>query len=230
MTSALALSVAHADLPLTPFQARYEVYGSGLPVGEALMTLDAVGANGYTLRFEVRPHPLVALLASQRIEEQASGEIHQEQVRPLHYQRRMETGKGTQQTQLRFDWPAEQIAAQTDAGSATLPLAPGVTDPLSLNLAVMQDLQRGQLPDQYALVDGLEPRVYHIRNEGEETLNTALGALRTVRVSQTRPDGKRATTFWFAVEQQYLPVRIARQKKGREDLRLEIRSLERGAP
>jgi hypothetical protein len=50
-----------------------------------------------------------------------------------------------------------------------------------------------------------------------------------VRVSQTRPDGNRTTTFWFAVEWQYLPVQIARQKKGREDLRLEIRSLERSA-
>ncbi len=229
LTSALTLPAARAELPLAPFQARYEVYGSGLPVGEALMTLAAVGANGYALRFEVRPHPLVALLASQRIEEQASGEIHQEQARPLDYQRRIETNKGTQQTQLRFDWAAGQVTAQTDAGSATLPLSPGVTDPLSLNLAVMWDLQRGQLPERYALVDGVEPRIYQIRNEGEETLNTALGALRTVRISQTRPDGKRTTTFWFAVEQHYLPVRIARQKKGREDLRLEIRSLERSA-
>lgn len=226
----LALSMAHADLSIAPFQARYDLYGSGLPVGEALMTLDAIGSNGYAMRFEVRPHPLVALLASHRIQEQTSGELRDGQVRPLEYIRQTDTGRETQQTQLRFDWSAGQVAAQTDTRSAILPLSPGVTDPLSLNLAVMSDLQRGQLPEQYALVDGIEPRIYRIRNEGEETLKTALGPLRTVRVSQTRPDGNRTTIFWFAVEWQYLPVRIARQKKGREDLRLEIHSLERSAP
>ena len=230
LAGVLAMSAAHADLPMAPFQARYDLYGSGLPVGEALMTLDAAGSNGYAMRFEVRPNPVVALLASHRIQEQASGEIRDGQVRPLHYQRQTETGRETQQVQLRFDWPAAQVEARSNAEQATLPLSPGVTDPLSLNLAVMWDLQRGQLPEQYALVDGIEPRIYRIRNEGEETLKTVLGPLRTVRVSQTRPDGNRTTIFWFATELQYLPVRIARQKKGREDLRLEIRSLERSAP
>lgn len=230
LASLLALStLAHADLPIAPFQARYDLYGSGLPVGEALMALDAAGSNGYAMRFEVRPSKLVALLASHQIQEQANGEIRDGQVRPIYYERQADTGRETQQVQLRFDWPAAQIEAHSNAGQATLPLSPGVTDPLSLNLAVMWDLQRGQLPEQYALVDGTEPRIYRIRNEGEETLKTALGLLRTVRVSQTRPDGNRATTFWFAVEWQYLPVQIARQKKGREDLRLEIRSLERSA-
>ena len=226
----LAMSTAHAALLIAPFQARYDLYGSGLPIGEALMTLDATGSNGYAMRFEVRPNPLVALLTSHQIQEQANGEIRDGQVRPLRYERQANTGRETQQVQLRFDWPAAQVEARSNAEQATLPLSPGVTDPLSLNLAVMWDLQRGQLPEQYALVDGIEPRIYRIRNEGEETLKTALGRLHTVRVSQTRPDGNRTTTFWFATELQYLPVRIARQKKGREDLRLEIRSLERSAP
>lgn len=225
----LAMSTAHADLPMAPFQARYHLYGSGLPVGEALMSLDVVGAKGYAMRFEVRPNKLVALLASHRIQEQASGEIHDGQVRPLYYERQANTGRETQQVQLRFNWPAAQVEAHSNAKQATLPLSPGVTDPLSLNLTVMWDLQRGQLPEQYALVDGTEPRIYQIRNEGEETLKTALGLLRTVRISQTRLDGNRTTTFWFAAELQYLPVQIARQKNGREDLRLEIRSLERSA-
>jgi hypothetical protein len=232
LTSCLALSspLTHADLPIAPFQAHYDLYGSGLPVGEALMALEAAGSNGYAMRFEVRPNQWVALLASNRIQEHANGEIRDGQVRPLRFERQADTGRETQHVQLRFDWPAAQIEVHSHAGQATLPLSPGVTDPLSLNLAVMWDLQRGQLPEQYALVDGIEPRVYQIRNEGEDTLKTAFGPVRTVRVSQTRPDGNRTTTFWFAIEWHFLPVQITRQKKGREDLRLEIRSLERRAP
>lgn len=230
LISLLAVSTVSADLPIAPFQARYDLYGAGLPVGEALMTLDATPSNGYAMRFEVRPNMMVALVAPNRIQEQVSGEIRDGQTRPIRYERQANTGGETQKVQLRFDWPAARIAIHSNAGQATLPLSPGVTDPLSLNLAVMWDLQRGQLPEQYTLIDGAEPRIYQIRNEGEETLKTALGPLRTVRVSQTRPDGNRTTTFWFAPELQYLPVQIARQKKGREDLRLEIRSLERNAP
>lgn len=225
----LAISTVHADLPIAPFQARYDLYGSGLPVGEALMNLDATALNGYAMHFEVHPNQWVALLTSHRIQEQASGEIRDGQVRPLRYARQADAGGETQTVQLRFDWLAAQIEVRSTAEQATLPLSPGVTDPLSLNLAVMWDLQRGQLPEQYTLVDSAEPRVYRIRNEGEETLKTALGSLRTVRVSQTRPDGNRTTTFWFATELQYFPVQIVRRKKGREDLRLEIRTLERGS-
>lgn len=128
---------------------------------------------------------------------------------------------------LRFDRSARRVEARSNAQQAILPLSPGVIDPLSLHLAVMQDLERDHLPEQYTLIDGTELRTYQIRNEGEEILKTALGSLSTVRISQAQTGGSRITTFWFAAELQYLPVRITRQKKGREDLRLEIRSVER---
>lgn len=227
---ALSSPLACAGLPIAPFQAHYELYSFGLPVGAALMTLDVAGANGYAMRFEVRPNKLVALLASNQIQEQANGEIRAGQVQPIYFERQADTGGESQWVQLRFDWSAAQIEVHSNALQMTLPLSPGVTDPLSLNLAVMWDLQRGQLPEQYTLVDGTEPRMYRIHNEGEETLKTALGPLRTVRISQAKLGGTRITTFWFAVELQYLPVQIARQKKGREDLRLEIQALERSAP
>lgn len=89
--------------------------------------------------------------------------------------------------QLRFDWPAGQVEARHNADQATLPLAPGMVDPLSLQLLVMGDLQRGQVPPQYRLVDKTEIKTYQIRNQGEETLSTPLGELRTVRINQYTP-------------------------------------------
>ena len=35
------------------------------------------------------------------------------------------------------------------------------------------------------------------------------------------------TTFWVAPDLQYLPVRIMQEKDGKEDLRMEIRAVER---
>lgn len=221
------LAQAAGEQPIAPFQARYELYGMGLPLGEAFMTLDYPEPNRYVMRFQVRPNRLVALLASNQVQEQASGEIRNAEVQPTQYAQQADTGGETRDIQLRFDRSAGRVEARNNAEHAILPLSPGVTDPLSLHLTVMWDLERDQLPKQYTLIDGTRMRAYQIRNEGEETLKTALGELHTMRISQAQSGGSRITTFWFATDLQYLPVRITRQKKGREDLRLEIRSVER---
>lgn len=215
------------DLPVSPFQARYEVYGSGFSVGEAVMTLTAAGSGAYQMSSKVRPNGLAALLVSGQIDENVSGEIRDGVVRPTRYERRVDTPKKKQVVQLRFDWPASQIQARDNQEQATLPLSPGVVDPLSLNLRVMWDLQRGRVPPQYALVDETQLKTYQIRNEGEENLDTPLGKLRAARISQSKPGKTRITTFWFAPDLHYLPVRVVQEKSGKEVLRMEIRSVER---
>lgn len=228
--SLLGFSLAHAnpnDLPVSPFKARYEVYGSGFSIGDAVMTLTTTGPNQYQMSSEVRPNGLAALLVSGQIDEKANGEIRDGTVRPARYERRVETPKKKQTIQLRFDWSANQILARDDREQATLPLSPGVVDPLSLNLRVMWDLQRGRVPEQYPLADDTELKTYQIKNEGEENLDTPLGKLRAVRISQSKPGKTRITTFWFAPDLHYLPVRVAQEKNGKELLRMEIRAVER---
>jgi hypothetical protein len=92
---------------------------------------------------------------------------------------------------------------------------------------VMGDLKRGQVPDRYSLVDKTQIKTYQIRNQGEETLSTPLGQLRTVRINQYTPGKTRMTTFWVAPDLQYLLVRISQEKDGKEELRMEIRAVER---
>lgn len=222
-----AVATAADGLPVAPFQARYEVYASGFSVGEAVVTLTAAGPNGYQMSSNVRPNGLVALLASGRIQEQASGEVYEGAIRPLQYDRQLDAGRKSSHMQLRFNWPAGQVEARHNADQATLPLAPGMVDPLSLQLLVMGDLRRGQVPPQYRLVDKTEIKTYQIRNQGEETLSTPLGELRTVRINQYTPGKTRMTTFWVAPDRQFLLVRIAQEKDGKEELRMEIRAVAR---
>jgi hypothetical protein len=231
LVSALTLgsfaTAATAGLPVAPFQARYEVYGSGFSLGEAVMTLAPNGSAGYRMSTEVRPNGLAALIVSGQLDENVSGEIHEGQLWPDQYERRTETRRRTQTVQLKFDWPAGQVQARDNEERARLPVTPGMLDPLSLNLRVMWDLQSGRLPDRYTLVDETKIRTFQIRNEGEETLDTPLGALRALRVSHSRPGRTRITTFWFAPDLHYLPVRVAQESKGKEQLRMEIRAVER---
>jgi len=221
-----AMAIA-GELSVAPFQARYEVYGSGFSIGEAVMTLTAIGPDAYRMSSEVRPNGLATLLVSGQVSEAASGEIRDGAVQPARYTRRVETSRKTQDVRLHFDWAANRIQARDNQAQATLPLSPGVVDPLSLNLAVMRDLQRGRLPEHYTLVEETELKTYQVRKEGEETLDTPLGKLRAVRISQSKPGKTRITTFWFAPDLHYLPVRVAQEKKGKEELRMEIRAVER---
>jgi hypothetical protein len=221
------LATAADGLPVAPYQARYEVYAAGFSIGEAVVTLSAAGTDAYRMSSDVRPNGLVALFAAGRIREQASGAIRDGAIRPSQYERLLDTGGKSNHMELRFDWPAGQVQARHNADRATLPLAPGVVDPLSLQLVVMADLRRGRTPGQYSLVEKTQIKTYQIRNQGEETLETPLGSLRAVRINQYTPGKTRMTTFWVAPELQYLLVRIAQEKDGKEDLRLEIRAVER---
>ncbi|MFZ1642261.1 MAG: DUF3108 domain-containing protein [Candidatus Contendobacter sp.] len=221
------LATAADGLPVPPYQAHYEVYASGFAIGEAIVTLAATRPGAYQMTSDVRPNGLVALLASGRIHEQVSGEIRDGAIQPSQYERLLDTGRKSDHMQLRFDWPAGQVQARYNTDQATLPLAPGVVDPLSLQLVVMADLQRGQVPGQYSLVDKTEIKTYQIRNQGQETLNTPLGKLNTVLINQYTPGKTRMTTFWVAPELQYLLVRIMQEKNGKEELRMEIRTVER---
>lgn len=230
LASLLALSslaTAADDLSVAPYQARYEVYASGFSIGEATITLAATGPGAYQMTSDVRPNGLVALLASGRIREQVSGEIREGAIRPGQYERLLDTGRKSDHMQLQFDWSTGQVQARHNADQVTLPLAPGVVDPLSLQLVVMADLQRGRTPSQYSLLDRNEIKTYQIRNRGQETLDTPLGELNTILINQYTPGKTRMTTFWVAPDLQYLPVRIMQEKKGKEDLRMEIRAVER---
>ena len=215
------------SLPVPPYQARYEVFASGFSIGEAIVTLSAVGSNGYQMSSDVQPNGLAALFASGRIQEQASGHIRNGVIRPDQYQRRLDTGRKSKPMQADFDWPAGQITARNDGEAATLSLSPGIVDPLSLQLMVMGDLKHGQLPNQYRLVEKIAIKTYQIRNLGEEILETPLGLLRTVRINQYTPGKTRMTTLWIAPDQHYLVVRIAQEKNSKEELRMDIRSVQR---
>src|SRR5512134_115139 len=86
------MSYANAALPVKPFEAHYTVYGKGLPIGESVMTLTDSGNGRYTMRSEVYPSGLTALLISDRLSERASGEFKEGVIRPLSYEQQRSGG------------------------------------------------------------------------------------------------------------------------------------------
>ncbi|RUQ35822.1 MAG: DUF3108 domain-containing protein [Candidatus Competibacteraceae bacterium] len=220
-------AAAADDLPVTPYQAHYEVYASGFSVGDAVVTLTSPGPGDYRMTSDVTPNGLVALLASGKIREQVDGAIDKGAIQPSRYERLLNTGRKSTEMQLQFDWATGQVQARNGSDQAVLPLSPGTVDPLSLQLLVMGDLKRGHVPTQYSLIDKVEIKTYQIRDQGEEMLDTSLGRLKTRRINQYTPGKTRMTTFWVAPELQYLLVRIVQEKNGKEEVRMDLRAVER---
>lgn len=219
--SLCSLTVTAESLPVAPFTAYYTVYGKGLPLGEATLSLSDEGGGHYQMSSDVHPTGVAALLVSKELREQVSGRFANGIPQPARYEQQQRgSDRGT--TVLEFDWQQGELQAHSGAAQATLPLAARVVDPLSLHLLVIEDLQQGRQVDSYTLVDETELKTYTVSHDGEKTLETPLGQIKTVQISRQRPGSSRITRLWFAPAYGYLPVQITQYKNGSEDLSMVI--------
>jgi len=228
----LATSAWAVDsLPIQPFKARYSgnVIVPLKPVdlsfkGAMELTLSDAGGGRYRLDSLIS-----GLIGS--INSQVEGEFLKDAIHPLRYEQTTNTLKKSQ-TRAVFNWQNKTIDAQEDDEQRTLPLTEGVVDPLSLYLLVMRNLQEGRKTPQYTLLSSIRLKTYLASPEGEETLETPLGKLRTLRISSRRDKpGNEGdiTTLWFAPALGYLPVQMVRQEGGRETLRMTIQEVQGGS-
>ena len=222
----LTISSAWADsLPIAPFEAHYKVFGKGLHIGDSELILLDDGDGRYRMRSHIYPVGLVSLVASQSLQEFVNGRFNNGIPQPVSYEQQRKRGKKSRTIQLQFDWQQNSLQARDNEEQATLALSPRVVDPLSLHLLVMQDLQQGHNPSQYTLAKETELKTYNIKHDGKDVLDTPLGRLNVVRISQQRSGSSRTTLFWFAPALDYLPVQITQLKNGKENLRMMIQKI-----
>ena len=99
-----------------------------------------------------------------------------------------------------------------------------VQDALSLffQLALSAPLPEGQ--HAYLVFNGKKLRNYIYEVRGEEILETALGALRTLHLARvTDSDGR--FEAWLAVDRHYLPVRVLRSDDRGNTMELVVQSI-----
>jgi len=62
---------------------------------------------------------------------------------------------------------------------------------------------------QLAITNGKKLRVYDYQFEGEETLETKAGKLRSWHIGRSSGKGEEKIELWLAVDYHYLPVKIS---------------------
>ncbi len=191
-----------ASLP-PDFSASYTVHYEGMKIGT--MRRELTRGDQEMLFSSVSKVEGLASLFVKGVDERSTLHIHQGALRPLKYSYRQKDKNRT----IAFDWARQTASSSDGKRSWQLPLRAGLFDNLSYQLAIMEDLSAGKKsPLEYRIADKSSIKTYTFSNLGEESLETPLGRLPTVKLFRQKPGSKRTTTLWCAVDLHFLPVRL----------------------
>lgn len=219
---------AHAANPPIPFKASYKVekYNNVIAVMQ-LMLQHKDDRIIYTS--QTKPKGLLDLFSDDNVFEQSTlqWDAEHQQLRLLDYQyKRAEKAKDNQQ--FTISWSDTDLA--TCIGTSrkqafTLELKSPAWDRLSVQLALMADLNRSDNPRidyHYSIVDNSELSDYQFQFETEQTIKIGSREYHTLKFKRPHDSGKRTTYLWLSPELGYLPVRVEQHKKGELHLSMEL--------
>ncbi|MDO9467709.1 MAG: DUF3108 domain-containing protein [Thiobacillus sp.] len=130
----------------------------------------------------------------------------------------------------------KRSSARFDSANDTLTLTPvkgaprhfayqgDVQDALSLFFQFALTAPPPAGPLSYTVFNGKKLRDYRYEVRGEETLETELGALRTLHLARTA-DGDGYFEIWLAIDRHYLPVRVLRSDDKGNEMELVLLSI-----
>jgi len=210
----------HAQFP-ERLLLNYSVHYGKLLVGTTTRTLTRSGDN-WQLRSETAPRGLGKMLEDGALVEQGHFLVQGDEIRPLDYRQEKEHDKDYLRT-VRFDWNAGKLHYRDGHSEA---LTAGTQDSGTVVFALMLNPPASGEQRAVAVTDGRWVSHYRYRLDGEESLNTGIGKLRTLRVLREKQGGKDRFLVWLAPERNYLPVRIERARDGKPSTVLELKSVE----
>ncbi|BCR03333.1 hypothetical protein DESUT3_04020 [Desulfuromonas versatilis] len=225
VVAALPAAAAEPVVP-TPYHATYAVSYRGFNVG--LLHFELRSPEAGVLVFETRAEPSLParLLVSAAAFERSRMHIDGQGVRPLSWV--LEDGKkGSEKDgHLAFGWAEQKVSGEVKEKPVALPVEPGLQDRLSIQIAVMTTLLRGEVPGTFPMIDGDEIKHYSYTPAGSASLKTKTGDFATVSYESTRPGSIRVSRVWYAPALGYLPVRAEQKRKGKVETVMELVSVQ----
>ena len=225
-----ALNAQGADsVPLAPFSVSYEVIFRGLNAGTASLSLERETVDRWRYESRNEARGLFRLAFPGEITQTSVLRIDNEVVIPLQYRADDGTDSRDKDIALNFDHAAGRVSGIAEGSNVSLSIEPGVQDPMSMQIAVIQALSLGQSPTRYALVDKREIKTYEYRDWGRERITTPLGPIDTVIWSSARVGSDRVTKVWYAPSLGYVPVRAERRRGDKLEWAMNLKTLKSSA-
>ena len=189
------------------FTAQYVLKARGLVVGRSAWSLTAGDAE---LVYEVETNAagIAVFFSNDHIIERSVWRRHGEVLKPHEYRYDRSGGRKEKRVAVDFLW-SERMARNTSHGRTwKMPIPGNAIDKMSYVIAMMHGLGNGQQSFEYSVADGGKLKLYTLTTVGDESLDTKIGTLKTIKVLRRRDDSTRETTFWCAPELGFLPVKV----------------------
>lgn len=218
---------ASAETALMPFSVNFEVNFRGMNAGTA--SLELTRENGGTWRYVSRNNArgLFRLAFPGEIRQTSVFSIIDSEVRPLRYNADDGTNSKERDIQLQFDWSAARVRGVAENVRVDLPIESGLQDGMSVQIALLRALARGETPTGFKLIDKDEIKDYVYSAEKPVRLKTPMGELDTVVWSSHRPNSNRLTRVWYAPTLGYMPVQAERRKGDKLEWSMRLKSYRR---
>lgn len=229
ISALLAISVvdARAQTPLTPFSADFEIVYRGMNAGSTTLELTAEGGERWRYVSRANARGVFKLALAGEIRQTSQFVLSNGTPRPLRYVADDGTEDVQRDIRLDFDWRAGRVRGTAEARPVDLPLREGLQDGMSVQIALMRELQEGRAPQRFFLIDKDEIKEYLYVDEGRATLRTVAGELDTVVWSSRRPNSDRVTRVWYAPSLGFLPVQAERKRGDRLEWSMRLKSYRR---
>jgi hypothetical protein len=224
---AFATSGAHSadtGAGIAPFSAHYQADWKTINVGTSDLELKQDSEPGrYVYTWSITARGIFRAVYRDELIQKSWLSINAGHVRPAKYR----AVDGRSSVDLDFDWDGARARGVSEKKMVDLTLEEGTQDVMSIQIEVMLDLKKGNLPKTFRIIDKDEVKEFNYTQEGTAQIRTALGALDTIIVASQRAGNGRILRMWFAPSLGFVPVQAERTRDGKLEFAMRIKSLKR---
>ena len=203
------LTAAGAD-ELKPYQASYAGIWHGMTVAASDLKLEHTG-DTWTTTSSSKGRGIGRLASGIFPPRQVSVvRVTPSGVQPQSFS--SQGGDSAKSIELTYDWSAARVTGLYEGTQVDQALTAGVQDDGSVQLALMVELLEGHTPSSFHMIDRNGTREYQFARDGEATLETPIGPVKTVIYRSQKSGSPRITRFWCARERGYVPVKVEQTK------------------
>jgi len=190
----------------TEFEVMRSSNTSAAGVTKIIFNIDANGR--YSIISNTHAKGLASLFFG-NLTQKSEGTVTENGLKPEFYS--YQYGNDAKKTQTaNFNWNDGILHMHTYKGDSSANLPAGTQDFLSFMYQFMYTPPLETM--QITMTNGKRLRTYSYSFEGEETIATKLGELKTIHLLKSSGDEDK-TEIWLATDYQYLPVKIRKTEK-----------------
>lgn len=202
---------------LQSYHIEYDVIADGDKLGTASRKLEQLSNGQWQIAMQSK---IKYYLLKDERQETSRFEVIDDQIFPIQYKRIADSSFKDSSLIQQFDWASKHETGSYKKDKWTLELPDGALDQLTQLLMVRRQLFSQSPLKPITISYRGSIREQHFKVVGEETLELAMGKVKTAKIQLDEKGGKRQTNFWLALDKDFVPVQIQRIKKGEEEARL----------